>query len=220
MTTDSFVRLTEQFIKNGRIDLVNSMITQELKKLRAIERRRVEQTRKTNQNVDVDTLNFLYGEKYGNLIEQIKELTDIRAELKKSDTQGIAMRDLVDFNKRRELQKTKQINLPSVVSMYVSVTDDKIQETFDRMFNKGNYLLTPSEMRKYDQLFDKYGIGISMSIKNKIKNQYKHWTSDIAYTFISEWSDKALELSKSDEVSAEDMQNFKKYIAEIKGRLP
>ena len=129
MTTDSFVRLTEQFIKNGRIDLVNSMITQELKKLRAIERRRVEQTRKTNQNVDVDTLNFLYGEKYGNLIEQIKELTDIRAELKKSDTQGIAMRDLVDFNKRRELQKTKQINLPSVVSMYVSVTDDKIQET-------------------------------------------------------------------------------------------
>lgn len=208
MISKSLIKLA---VEKNNSDLIKVVINQELKTLRSA-RRRYENSIKS-KNVDKEALQLSYLTKYGNIDNQIEHLTDLRKTLTKGDIPVKTVRDLVQIQKRQKLTENM-----SVAQLNKLQDNEKVHNTFLSMFNKGQFILSDDEMSEFDTLFNKLGLGITIFIKNKIKNNYKYWASDIAYQFINEWVNNVQSTDKSG-LSDSDIKQMNKYINIVKGRL-
>ena len=200
----------ETVIKSGRDDLLRDLMRTELKRLRDTKRYYSQKASKLPSDVDYDT--FVKIKAKQNLLdEQINQLVKARKNLKTKHTKATAQ--MLDVAKQqRALSKDSE-----AFKTYASQFDDNINDTFNSMFNKGQFIMSSSEMSKYDKIFNKYGIGITETIKKNIANRYKYWSSDLAYQIISEWVAKAD--SVLDKVDSSDKKLFAQYLNTVKGRI-
>lgn len=197
-------------IKSGRDDLLRDLMRTELKRLR--DTRRYYEKKEAQMSSDVDYDTFVKMKARENLIqEQINQLVKARKDLKTKHTKATAK--MLDVAKQQKaLSKDSE-----AFKTYASQFDENIDDTFNSMFNKGQFILSSSEMSKYDKIFNKYGIGITDTIKKNIANGYKYWSSDSAYQVISEWVAKAD--SVLDKVDSSDKKLFAQYLSTVKGRI-
>lgn len=200
----------ETVIKSGRDDLLRDLMRTELKRLR--DTRRYYQKKEAQLPSDVDYDTFVKIKAKENLIqEQINQLVKARKQLKDKHTKATSQ--FLDVAKQQKaLSKDSE-----AFKTYASQFDENIDDTFNSMFNKGQFRMSSSEMQKYDKIFNKYGIGITETIKKNIANRYKYWSSDLAYQVISEWVAKAD--SVLDKVDSADKKMFAQYLNTVKGRI-
>lgn len=205
-------RILNQVIKSGRDDLLKYLLRSEMKRLQSKKRYYNQRASTLPNNTDYDTYVRLKAKQH--LIdEQITSLKKARQGLKKAEQTPKAKALLVDLSKQQKAVDFKS----EAFRTYASSFDDNINETFNSMFGKGQFILSDTEISQFDKLFNKYGIGLSDTIKKAIANNYKYWASDVAYQAISEWMDKSV--NTLDKINNEDKQLFKEYIATVKGRL-
>lgn len=203
--------LVEQAIKSDSDTLLTELMRIELKRLR--DRRRYYQKKESQMlGSDVDYDKFVKLRAQENLIEeQINTIVTARKNLKESHAKSTSK--LLDLSKQQKVLTPKS----KAFSQYAQSFDDNINGTFNSMFGKGQFILSDDEIAKYDAVFNKYGIGISDTIKRNIAKRYKHWSSDIAYQIFNEWLTKAETVTEN--VTEDDKKVFNEYLNIVRGRL-
>lgn len=200
----------ETVIKSGRDDLLRDLMRTELKRLRDTKRYYSQKASQLPSDVDYDT--FVKIKAKQNLLdEQINQLVKARKNLKTKHTKATAQ--MLDVAKQQKVFTTDS----KAFTEYSRSFDENINNTFNSMFGKGQFIMSDTEMTKFDKIFNKYGIGITDTIKKNIANRYKYWSSDLAYQIISEWISKAE--AQLDSVSESDKKEFNNYLNTIKGRI-
>lgn len=200
----------ESVIKSGRDDLLRELMRNELKRLRDQQRYYDKKAQMSDFSLDYDT--FVMIKARQNLInEQINQILTARKNLKNKHTKATAQ--LLDVAKQQKAITPKSQAFKS----YAQGFNENIDNTFASMFTKGQFILSTSDMNKFDKIFNKYGIGITDTIKKNIANRYKYWSSDLAYQIISEWIVKAQ--NQLDNVNDTDIKKFNEYLSIVKGRI-
>ena len=202
--------VVETVIKSGRDDLIRDLMRTELKRLR--DTRRYYEKKEAQMSSDVDYDTFVKIKARENLIqEQINQLVTARKNLKTKHTKATSK--MLDVAKQQKaLSKDSK-----AFETYATQFDDNVNQTFNSMFSKGQFILSSSEMQKFDKIFNKYGIGITETIKKNIAKRYKQWSSDLAYQIISEWVANAESMLEN--VSEADKKQFNEYLYTVKGRV-
>lgn len=204
------------------LELLKQTLTQEIQRLKN-QQKYYQKTYSTN--VDQDIFNLALETKFGDLDKQIETLKNVRSQImRRKKGEDIKPQYYKLFNLRKEqknIEKQNKQNKQNFRQIIAIIGDEKVQETFYRMFFKGQFLgLNESSLAKFDLLFNKLGLGLTDYIKKAIKKEYSAWASDVAYEYIDEWiSETQSEMIKADNLTEVEQDQMIELLNILKNNM-